>query len=283
MTSGNDLQALLSAYIDGEHLDAHEQRSVADALSAARPLQRDVALQSATRNLVRNRTAMLRQQAPESLLHAIRAGLDEADASPAKTQSRRTAWSLGDAWKSLWASPKYVRGLVAMGTVAVVVFVALLLVKTPTASPELSSLAYEQFTKLSAEAFPVDMASSDPTSLRSYFASRGVEYDVFFPEVHATLRGGSVVTINGRKCAQLVYTAGSKYMYLVEVDDTDIQSGAVQLDEQIAEDVALSRWHWEERSDVGTMFVWKSNNVMCTAVSDMPTSEFSALFRLETL
>jgi hypothetical protein len=72
-------------------------------------------------------------------------------------------------------------------------------------------------------------------------------------------------------------------VYLLEADNNDVVDGSVQLDQEIRQDVEQSRWHWEERDEIGTLFVWKSNNVMCTAVSDMPTQEFSALFRLETL
>lgn len=283
MTSGNELNALVSAYIDGERLDAREQQLLDESLRAPGAVRNDVTLLSAVRKAVRDRAPQLRQEAPTTLQRAVLAGLDEIDATSSRMQRTQRSWSLADAWRSLSASPRYVQGLVALGSVVVIVLTALVATRTGTGSQELSALAYEQYQSITSGSFDLGLKSSDREALKGFFASQGVEFEVFFPGIHASLVGGSVVDVDGKKCAQLVYAAGSKRVYLLETDNDDIVDGSVRLDKEISDDVALSRWHWEERADVGTMFVWKSNNVMCTAVSDMPTNEFSALFQLETL
>lgn len=283
MTSGNELNALVSAYIDGERLDAREQQLLDEALRMPGSIRNDVRLLSATRAAVRDRALQLRNEPPAALKRAVLDGLDGIDAASPVPERIRPSWSLADAWRNLVASPRYVQGLVALGSVVVIAITALVLTPSGTGSNELSTLAYQQFATVSSGAFALDVSSADQAALQSYFVSHGVKFDVFFPGVHATLLGGSVVDVDGTKCAQLVYAAGSKRVYLLETDNNTIVDGSVTLDKGIAEDVAQSRWHWEERADIGTMFVWKSNNVMCTAVSDMPTNEFSALFQLETL
>ncbi len=284
MTTGNELNALFSAYADGERLDPSERSTVERALSSSESARRDLALQEATRRLVRQRSNSLRADVPNDLLFRITRGMDEADRAPERQPQTRQAWSLTAALQGIFASPRYVRGLIVTGSVVAVALVALFLLRTsPTSSAELSSLAYTSFGTVVNGSFAIERESSNESELRSFFASQGVDFPIFFPQLDATLRGGSVVTINGQQCAQLVYAAGPKTVYLLEADNNDVVDGSVQLDQEIRQDVEQSRWHWEERDEIGTLFVWKSNNVMCTAVSDMPTQEFSALFRLETL
>jgi len=287
MTAGNELNALISAYVDGERLDQSELLRVQDALASRKEMRKDAELQRATRALLRSRASSLRHQPPASMMASIQAALDETSAtSNDRTSPSNTSWSFSGAIRSLFGTPRFATGLVALGSVVVLAAAALILLRSPsgsTADSEVTSVAYATFGNVLTGSFGIERESSSAAELQSFFASRGVEFSVFFPEVHASLRGGSVVTINGRQCAQLVYEAGEKKIYLLETDNDDITRGDIDLDRAVLEDVEQSRWHWEERADMGTMFVWKSNNVMCTAVSNMPTNEFSALFRLETL
>lgn len=284
MTTGNELNALFSAYADGERLDPSERSAVEHALHESESARRELALQQATRRLVRQRSESLHARVPDDLRLRIARGLDAADVASKQQVVREQTWSVTAALQRLFASPRYVQALIVTGSVVAVALVTLLLVRnTSPNEAELSTLAYSSFGTVVNGSFAVEQQTSDQDELRSYFASKGVDFPIFFPQLDATLRGGSVVSINGQQCAQLVYTAGPKTVYLLEADNNDVVDGSIKLDQEIRQDVEQSRWHWEERDNVGTLFVWKSNNVMCTAVSDMPTQEFSALFRLETL
>lgn len=284
MTTGNNVNALVSALIDGEQLDRQESDQITAALASDARVGRDVALQSATRALVRSRSAALRAEVPQALRSAVLLSLDQADEQSRQRSASAAGWSFGEAVRSLFATPRFVRGLVAIGSVAAIALVTLLVLRTPgTPSDTVSEVAYSAFGEVSSGAFTIERATSDPAELTRFFSDHGVAFHVFFPQIDAALRGGSIVKINGKACAQLVYSAGSKPIYLLETDNSDIMSGEIALDREIQDDVEQSRWHWQEHADRGTMFVWKSNNVMCTAVSDLPVSDFSALFRLETL
>ncbi len=284
MTTGNNVNALVSAMIDGEQLDRQESDQITAAMATDARVSRDAALQSATRALVRSRSTALRAEVPQALRSAVLLSLDQMDEQSKQRATSDTGWSFGDAVRSLFATPRFVRGLVAIGSVAAIALVTLLVLRTPgSPSGTITDVAYSAFGDVSSGAFTIERTSSDPAELTRFFADNGVAFNVFFPQIDASLRGGSVVKINGKACAQLVYSAGSKPVYLLETDNSDIARGDVALDREIQDDVEQSRWHWQEHADRGTMFVWKSNNVMCTAVSDLPVSDFSALFRLETL
>ena len=284
MTTGNELNALYSAFADGERLDPSERNALEQALYSSASARRELALQEATRRLVRQRADSLRAGVPNELSLRVGRSLDEVDQGAMQRGHARRGWTLASAFEWLFATPRVARGLVVIGSVVVVALSALVLVRSPTSSDtELASLAYASFGNVIDGSFSVERQTASQDELRTYFVSKGVDFPVFFPQLDATLRGGSVVEVNGQQCAQLVYAAGPKTVYLLEADNNDVVDGSVQLDQAIRQDVEQSRWHWEERDNVGTLFVWKSNNVMCTAVCDMPTHEFSALFRLETL
>lgn len=284
MTTGNKFDALVSALIDGERLDRQESDEIAAALRSNAQVTRDAALQAASRAVVRSRSSALRYDAPEALLRAVMGSLDRVDQQSVTSVTPASGWSFAQAVRSLFASPRFVRGLVAIGSVAVVALVTLFVLRTPgSSSGSLTNVAYSAFGAVRSGAFTLEHQTSDPADLSRFFAEHGVAFEVFYPQIDASLRGGSVVEINGKACAQLVYSAGSKPVYLLETNNTDITRGDVELEREIRDDVEQSRWYWQEHADLGTMFVWKSNNVLCTAVSELPVSDFSALFRLETL
>ena len=85
-----------------------------------------------------------------------------------------------------------------------------------------------------------------------------------------------------RAFAHLVYDVGGHQIYIFEVDRPSIDANVMSMHALVDQDVRNSTWHWEERAGVGTMFVWESNNIVCSAVSDLRTEQFSALFSLET-
>jgi hypothetical protein len=92
-----------------------------------------------------------------------------------------------------------------------------------------------------------------------------------------------VFSVNGLPCAELVYKKAKHTIALLQVDDASIDAKRVEMDPIVAEDVEYSKWHWASTPDNGTLFVWKSNSIMCTVVSDLQIDEVSSLFKLEAL
>ncbi|MBC8125264.1 MAG: hypothetical protein H7X70_05980 [Candidatus Kapabacteria bacterium] len=285
-------EELLAAYIDGELSDPAEIAQVEAMIASNATMQREVSLLSAMRSQLRNRKDSLRTQIPVDLERAIRLKLGEEVVKASSVAPEKISFRLRLA--SFLARPLYAIPAALVLAVAITGLVMVMnrsgkSVTTATASAgttaafEMTSAAYSNFQAVVRGELKLARQSSDTTELRKFFQDEGVTYSVFFPEVAAELKGG-VVSVHGKKrYAHLVYATGKHLVYLLEVDVPSLSSGAVALSSHVAQDVRNSKWHWQERDGIGTLFVWKSNTVMCSAVSDLSTQDFSALFRLETL
>lgn len=250
-------------------------------------LEREFRMVSAVRQTVRDRSTTLREQMPVELERSIRMALGKE-----VEQQSMVEPSALERLFVLFRRPAVAVGLASIALIAVV---ALTIDRNEagTASGPMTVLSastvnlynesYDNFQKIGRGEIELAMESSDINELRSFFESEGVQYDVFFPEVAAELKGGVVSDHDGQKFAHLVYGVGEHLVYIFEVDEASVARNNVAMDRTVAQDLAESRWHWEERSGVGTMFVWESNNIICSAVSDLRTQELSALFTLEKL
>ena len=272
----NEKQSLdwISGILDGRS----ESHAASDVLQGDRRTQREAALVGAARNTLRQRRDVLRGTVPVTLERSIRMAIAaEAEKSARPSLAARVVRALQQAL----ARPALAGSIAA--AVAIVVVVALTFTNRSSALPSnLTEAALAVHAQASAGPDAVDHRSSDRNDLRSFFSEHGVEFDVFFPTVAAKLVGGSVRTINGHPYPVLVYASETHTISLLEVDQQSIDKKSVQMDRVAAEDVAESKWHWASAEDK-TLFVWKSNSIMCSVVSDLAVDEVSALFRLEAL
>lgn len=283
----DDMAARITALIDGAIRDEQERAQAEEELAAHPHLQAQHAVESALVATLHARRDRLRAALPPAVERSVRMAVNEA-AQPTPS-----------AWSRLLATLR--RPAVAFPTLAGLTAVAVLMVTggpEPTAtstSPartttdvqaalvDLPNASYSNFQAIRQGKLSLAKATANKEELKSFFASEGVKYEVFFPKMDAELKGGVVSDHNGHKYAHLVFAAGNHLVYMFEVDQASIDNKVVDLGGRVQDDLAQSRWHWEERADTGTLFVWKSNNVVCSAVSDLRTDQFSALFALEEL
>ena len=270
----NDLHLeRLSAYLDGE-LPSDELAELERDLLQDPALQRELALARSVRSAVRSRTAALRTSIPVDLERSIRMQLG-------REVERATAPAPLSWWAVLVNAIRRPMVAIPTGIAAAALVVMFMTDRSPRV--DLYEASYTNFSKIAKGEIELAKETSDTAALREFFASQGVEYAVFFPEIAAELKGGVVSEHDGEQYAHLVYGAGEHLVYIFEVDENSIERDFVEISSEVAEDLEESRWHWEERSGVGTMFVWESNNVVCSAVSDLRTQDLSALFTLEKL
>lgn len=247
--------------------------------------ERDERFDSTVSRILRERAGSVRTAVPLDVERSLRMALGAEMAKQATPQ--RTQGLLAWLRRPLIAVPA------AVATIAVVVFIVRvsqgaqtprqIAVSTRGAEVKLQDMSYTNFASIVRGDLKVVKESSKPSELNTFFKSSGVSYEVFYPEVEAELVGGVVSEHDGHHFAHLVYSVNDHLVYLFEVDQPSIDDGTVSMASLIEEDLKTGRWHWEERPGVGTLFVWKSNNVVCSAVSDLATNEFSALFNLEKL
>lgn len=280
---------LISAYLDGELHDAQEREHVEQLLISDASFKREVELLGSLRTTIRGRAETFKIGVPVSLERSIRLSLGEEvvrrstkDRAPSLMQRILQRLS-----RPLIAFPAAL--LLALGITGIYMMTNRDASVSGTATVaqagafEMSSASYANFQSVVRGDLKLVRTTSDTAELQRFFREQGVAYTVFYPQIEAELKGGVVSQHGDKKFAHLVYGAGSHLVYLLEVDVPSLESGSVTLAREISTNVKESRWHWEEKDSVGTLFVWQSNMVMCSAVSDLNTQEFSALFRLETL
>lgn len=278
----DDMAARITAFIDGA-LGDEERAQATEELQRSPRLQRQLDVESALVATLRERRARLRATLPPTVERRVRMAVN-AEAMPRKTFAERyPALSFWKSQRFVWAAaaivlvsvlllePSALRQLTGSGAVAA------------SASLDVPTQSYANFASIVNGSLQLGKATTDKQSLKAYFASEGVDYDVQFPAIEATLKGGVVSEHGGRKFAHLVYERAGHTIYMFEVDQESLDGKQAELGQVVADDITHSRWHWEERADTGTLFAWKSNNVVCVAVSDLRTNELSALFDLQEL
>lgn len=278
----DDMAARMTAYIDGA-LNDDERRQAEQELASSATLQRQHAVESALVQTLRARRSQLRVTLPPQVERRVRMAVN-AEAMPGPSVLERFAQPSGWRWLRIFATGA------AVAIIAVFVYNGGMLdtqsgtQQVAASAPiDLPSASYANYASVSNGSLALGKTSSNATELKSYFKEKGVTYDVQFPAVDATLKGGVVSEHDGKKFAHLVYERGGHTIYMFEVDQASIDGKQVELGQHVADDIEHSRWHWEERENVGTLFAWKSNNVVCVAVSDLRTDELSALFDLQEL
>lgn len=261
-----------------EMLDNHEEHLVAGKVSGDARAEREARIIAAARGAVRSRQSALRIQVPVALERSIRVAI----AAEASSRSEKSfAGKLRGFLSSIAAQPRYAAAALAFLAIAAsTLFV--LSQQGRTLPSNMTDAALAAYANVSSDAENIDLHSSDRNDLRAFFANHGVDFEVFFPTVAAELVGGSVRSINGRDFPVLVYRTAGRMISLLEVEQGAIDAKAVEVDRATADDVANSKWHWASSSD-RTLFVWKSNSIMCSVVSDLAVNEVSALFSLEVL
>jgi hypothetical protein len=227
--------------------------------------------------MLAQRRSSLRIQVPVKLERSIRVAINNEYAS--KTSANETLASRMMEWLR--------RPAVSFGAVAAVLVAAVAIAVLGTGpsglSHEITHAALEVFPGVHSGSTPLDVASGDKATITAYLAEHGVQHKPFYPEVDAQLVGANVFTVNGLACAEIVYKKAGHTIALLEVDEAAVESKKVEIDSVIENDVEQSRWHWAATQENGTLFVWKSNSIMCTVVSDLQIDAVSSLFNLGAL
>jgi hypothetical protein len=280
--------ARISAYLDGEMADA-ERAAFEAELATDASLASEVRLLGAVRSTIRNRADRLREPVPIELERSIRLAL-------AKEVERETAEA---EHKAAPAKAPFLQLLIEflskpalsipLGLSVAAAAVIVVMLTSTSRNPELmvgSGVdlchdSYTNFQKVQRGELKLAMATSDNNHLASFFRDQGVKYNVHFPKISAELQGGVVSTHHGRKFAHLVYATGDHLVYIFEVDAESVHSFDAEPHRDVVAQMVNKQWHHDERPGTGNLLMWESNTVVCSAVSDLQTRDFSALLSAE--
>lgn len=281
---------LLCAYLDGELHDTVLLQQLEEQLRTDILLRRELEIAKATKKTLRSRAEKLRTALPENVNQRIREALAQERMSLAQPKPL----TLPQKVQLLFAKPiVFIPTSLAAAAIITVVFMVVrrggsgvpdIPAVEMVAGPLLmNEVAYANFDAVVKGKLTLTQTTADTLELSRFFRENNVKYPVYYPTIQGVLLGGVVSTHNGVAYAHVVYKAQNHLVYIFEADEQSVNGKQLQLSENITRNMAHGRWHWEEKQNLGTLFVWKSNTVVCSAVSDIPTAEFSALFDLEKL
>ncbi len=240
----------------------------------ARSHDRDEEITRAVSAMLMKRRSSLRLQVPVDLERSIRMAIAAEQSAPERSWVEAALE---------WIKRPAVSFSMAGAAAVVVIALAFFGQRVQSLPGEVTHAALAAFPGVHAGTTKLDITSSSTREISAYLASHGVQHSIFYPDVEAELVGANIFSVNGLPCAELVYKTSGHTIALLQVDDSSIDAKRVELDPVVAEDVAYSKWHWASTPENGTLFVWKSNSIMCTVVSDLQIDEVSSLFRLEAL
>lgn len=284
----DDLKHRITAMLNNE-LSPTERDETQRALADHGVAQRQHAIEGALVQMLHGRREQLRERVPVDVERRIRVAL--ANEREAQFQPTQSLWN-----RVASALLRPAIAVPVLGGIAAFMVTTTILnrpdagngqsVTVPNQQVSLVDLrtaSYDNFASIVRGELKLVHPSSDPRELQSWFASQGVQYSAVFPTIAAKLEGGVVSDHNGKKFAHLVYSVNDHLVYMFEVDEASVADKSVTIDKSVNDNLTHGKWHWEEKTGTGTLFMWKSNNVVCSAVSDLRTDELSALFALNEL
>ncbi|MBM4178716.1 MAG: hypothetical protein FJ211_05230 [Ignavibacteria bacterium] len=240
----------------------------------SRQVEREEQIVRAVSATLSRRRGALRLQVPVEVERSIRMALAE------QQESAIRPWY--SALLDMLTRPAFQVGTAAT-TLLIVLGILYSGQRTLSLPGELTTAALVAFPGVHSGDTKLNIESSDKGQISSFLRDNGIQHEIVYPEVDVELIGANIFLVNDLPCAELVYKTSGHTIALLQVDQSKIAVGQVQMDPVVSDDVQHSKWHWAATSDNGTLFVWKSNNIMCTVVSDLQIDEVSSLFRLETL
>lgn len=257
----------ISAAVDGR-LDPTTYGQFDDHIKKCSPCGNEFELERLTKRVVQNKLHFLSTPPPTS--QRILSQIERA-AVPNESSSRLTR---------MWEMPRLKPALavVLVGVLAWALFVSLP-VKTRHlhTSPDDSNIMHQSFNYYDAVVegrMVPQVASSDPTKVKAYFAS-AVSYDVKVPRMrNCTLVGGFLSNYGGKDLAHVVYKYDDEIIYVHQVDMRTVLEGkTLTLPPHVLEQLLRTGWYTESRGHNCSIVMWIVDSTLCTVVADIDETQ----------
>lgn len=112
------------------------------------------------------------------------------------------------------------------------------------------------------------------------FLSKDVSFDVNVPKMKGCSScAGVLSSFSGVKLAHVVYQLGDKriiYIYQADLDEA-MNGTRISLPDEAKDELKKTNWYIREFADNKTIVMWRYNNTLCSAVSEMKKDELVAL------
>lgn len=267
---------LMSGAVDGE-LSATEYSYFDRHIRSCKTCRNEFELEKLTQAYFKDRVRLL--DPPVDLLDSIKSRLSEEDQAH-MTESQHSRLSLH---RYLWP---------AIGIAAIFVFTIVTIFTTksekeePALSQQLSvtkfpptkdALAFSEynFLNLLKGEFNPQIKSQDAADIINFIKQKA-GYSIPLPTIrNADWVGGSVTALEKEKAVDVVYKAGSAFIYIYAFPTTLAHSNAVSLSLECIKALDENDWFWSKGSKENLQVVWKSENHVCVLTSNLDKKELT--------
>lgn len=271
---------ILSGYLDNQGLTDTEKQTVESAVQRDNS---DIQIQKAVLRSVKSKTGTLRtlQTMPESLRLSVQSALQQEYSKVAFT-------SVSVPTPHISVIDKVIQTIQELVLKPVFVVPAFLLViaggyfilqQSPANSVagNFHDESFQNFDAILAGTLKLQKATSNYEELDKFFSEQGVDYTILHPNISATLAGGVVSVMNGKKLAHVVYTYQGKYIYVYEAPEEMFTKHVLQIPERAVSYAESGKW-LTESDDKHSWIFWREKTIYCSVVSDIPKEQLFSLF-----
>jgi anti-sigma factor (TIGR02949 family) len=224
------------------------------------------------------RTKLPRQKAPEELRREIVGNLSSQTLSPMRGLGAK------EFLENLLRRP-LLRPAIGVAVVGLLVVIGISLLKSrEAAAPSTDEASFDMVAQAIQHYASYDPAklqyiSSNHDEIRDYFQNK-VNFKVYVPEMeNSTLIGGVVCEHDGAKFLNLIYRSGDKLVYFYTACSKELKAKSkIGLSAKAQSDLEKTGWYFDTRPDCNVA-VWKENDEICSAVSDMGKEKLLALLK----
>lgn len=264
--AGSAIDGFLPQNVAGE-FQAHLERCP--------PCRQEVALEKLSKHLIQHHVSWI--PTPRSIQALVLASLHH---------EYESGESMGSSWVSRVSRYRVLVPVLMGGAVAAAFF---LMVRDPsdrslrlsahTADNDIIHQSLNTLALLKTGQIALSMTSSVPESVKGFFRRSSLQFGVQIPKVHGSEGCGCSASFTGGvPQAHLLYKLGEEWLYVCEMSDTDVMSG-IRLSLPPAAKIALTRsgWYTDPMHPNCTVVLWKTNEVVCVAVSTIKKERLLAL------
>jgi hypothetical protein len=271
---------LISGAVDGE-LSAREYSYFDRHVKSCKTCRNEFELEKLTQLYFKDRVRLL--DPPDGLIDSIRSRLSEEDQTRV-SESRIPQPSFR---RYLWP---------AVGIAAVLVFAVTILftinsrketsippqqlsvTTTPQTKDALSFSEFNFLNLLNGE-FNPQIKSHEAADVINFIKQKA-GYSIPLPTVrNVDWIGGSVTALESEKAVDVIYKAGSAFIYIYAFPTTLAHSNVVSLSLECIKALDENEWFWSKGSKGNLQVVWKSEDHVCVLTSNLDKKELTTYLK----
>jgi|GEM_PF-1076519 len=302
--SSDNIDELLTSYIDKQIHDTQAIKFVEDKLKSDETLSKRYKSELLTRNAYRERLKQI--DVPQNTMMKVNSSIDKLIEEASKKHAlnhqeqpqdhpEEASSTFLQYLKNLISIPVNIGRLAvpryAFGIAAIVLVIGIGIVvnnnRVVEGNPYITSgaensvlvQAVNYFHKVMSGEMKPQIKSNSASEVKKYFSDK-VNFPVYVPEIaNYTLVGGCSGDCHQEKVAHILYSSGDNIIYMYQVPASCIKNKHLQLPEPVNNKIISDKFYMDD-ADVSTcsMTVWYQGDIICASVSTISKQKMSTTF-----